>query len=488
MFLSVSRSCVRMVVARLHSTGAFLDPVKPISDMPSPPAWPLLGHLPLFMKHKQHMDKMLHSLREKYGDIYRINVPGGMGTMIILFRPEDIKKLYKSDGKTPHIQGFEFFENMRKTTMKDRYKTPGLVSNGEEWYEVRSKVQQDMMRPKSALYYISDLEDIATELAESINASKDCEGMLEPFNLVKAYALEAVGRIFMGARLGALKGEGDGKRLIHLLAKSNEMSMTLMFTPPSLVPYLPLYKKFVAYQTEAFDICKKHVDKAIEGLTDTDDTVIAKMVRKCGKDSPIPAVMSVDSLQAGIDTTGSTAAFLLYHLASNPDKQEALYQEICDNIGPTGNMTESALGKMRYLKACQTESQRIAPAVFGTGRRAEEGLVIGGYQIPAGSTVLRVGSISSNDPANFPNPEQFLPERWLRGCPQHHTADAFANIPFGHGPRACIGQRFAKLELYLLMVKIVQRFKMEYSGEEINTITEIITQPDKPINIKFIER
>jgi len=480
-------------MARCQSTGVVLDSgsrdaVKPISEMPSPPSWPLLGHLPLIMKHQLHMDQMFQSLREEYGDIYKLYVPGGIGTMVVLFRPEDIKKLYKSDGKTPHIQGFEFFEFVRRTTMKDRYTSVGLVSNGEEWYQVRTLVQQDMMRPKSALYYISDLEDIATELTNKIGNQKNVEGMLEPFDILQEYALEAVGSIFMGTRLGALQGTGDGKRLVDIAAEANKLTMTLLFTPLSIAPYLPIYKKFIKLQTEAFDICKKHVDNAIEELEETDDTVIAKMVRKCGKDSAIPTIMGIDALQAGIDTTGSTAAFLLYHLASNPEKQEKLYREICDIIGPEGKMTESALAKMKYLKACQTESQRILPAIFGTGRRAEEGLVIGGYQIPKGAGVVRCGSMSSNDPANFVNPKMFMPERWLRGCPEHHTADSFANIPFGHGARACIGQRFARLELFMMMVKILQRFKMEYTGEEVGTVTELISKPDKPINIKFTER
>ena len=55
-------------------------------------------------------------------------------------------------------------------------------------------------------------------------------------------------------------------------------------------------------------------------------------------------------------------------------------------------------------------------------------------------------------------------------------------------PRSCIGQRFAKLKLYMMMVKIVQRYRMEYKGEEVGTLTELISKPDKPINIKFIER
>ena len=100
--------------------------------------------------------------------------------------------------------------------MKDRYTNVGLVSNGEEWYQIRTLVQQDMMRPKSALYYISDLEDIATELVDKIGSLKNTDGIVEPMELVQAYALEAVGCIFMGTRLGALKGTGDGKRLIEL--------------------------------------------------------------------------------------------------------------------------------------------------------------------------------------------------------------------------------------------------------------------------------
>ena len=156
------------------------DVAKPISDMPTPPSWPLLGHLPIIMKHKLHMDQMFQSLREEYGDIYKLDLPGGIGTMVVLFRAEDIKKLYKSDGKTPHIQGFEFFEFVRRTTMKDRYTSVGLVSNGEEWYQVRTLVQQDMMRPKSALYYISDLEDIATELTNKIGSQRNTQGMVEP--------------------------------------------------------------------------------------------------------------------------------------------------------------------------------------------------------------------------------------------------------------------------------------------------------------------
>jgi len=300
--------------------------------------------------------------------------------------------------------------------------------------------------------------------------------------------LEAIGCVFLSTRLGALKDIGDGKRLIALTEETFALIQKLGIISTSILPYLPDYKKAVQLQAEIFDICKKHVDKAKEELTDEDDSVLAKLVGKCGKDSAIPIIMSIDALMAGIDTTGCTATFLLYHLAKNPEKQEKLYQEICEVIGPKGSMSEQALGKMKYTKACQTESQRMMPAGLGTSRKTDVDMVLSGYHIPAGTQVVRIGQGMSNDSSNFPEPQQFLPERWLRGCPERTNAHSFANIPWGHGARACIGRRFAQLELYMLMVKVIQRFKLEYEGPEVGVFTKFVNQPDKAVDIKFIER
>merc|ERR1712013_638812 len=198
------------------------DTAKPFSEMPSPPAWPVIGHLPLVMGKKNNMDKMFERLRESHGDIFKVYVPG-QGNMVVIFRPEDIKTLYSNDGHIPNIPGFDMLEFVRKTSLKSRYETTGLINNSEDWYDVRSKVQQDMMRPKSALYYIDEME--------------------------------AIGCVFMGTRLGALKEIGDGKQLIENQKKSMAMMMTLFLTPTWIAPYLPIYKKCIGCMAEAFDIC-----------------------------------------------------------------------------------------------------------------------------------------------------------------------------------------------------------------------------------------
>ena len=75
------------------------------------------------------------------------------------------------------------------------------------------------------------------------------------------------------------------------------MALKMFFLPMWSLKYLPMFKKFTTLQGEAFDICKKHVDAAIARVRDNDENVIAKLVRACGRESPIPMIMGADALQ-----------------------------------------------------------------------------------------------------------------------------------------------------------------------------------------------
>ena len=197
--------------------------------------------------------------------------------------------------------------------------------------------------------------------------------------------------------------------------------------------------------------------------------------------------MSQDAIMAGVDTTGTTAAFLLLDLAKNPDKQDILYQEVKSIIGD-GPITESTLNQMKYLKAFLHESQRLNPAAFGFSRTTQTDMVIGGYQVPKGVWILYPLMILMKDPQQFHDPEKFLPERWMRGCPAQHSAHPFATLVFSHGPRMCIGRRFAELECYILAIKTLQRYKLEYHHDHIGVATEFVNKPDKKIKLRFIPR
>ena len=279
-----------------------LEEAKPLSALPQPSgAWPIIGHLPFMMKKEtqERMHLAFNDMRKECGDIFRLNIPGEKHGLVICFDAEDVKTLYANDGRVPQIPGFDMFEFIRKNAMKDRYISAGLINNTEDWYTVRHQVQQDMMRPKSALYYIDDLDDIAGDLADRISTEKSLnDGSVEDmYPILQAFALEAVGSIFLGSRLGAIKGEGDGQRLIEIAEEGLPIVQQLMFIPPKLFRFLPMFKKFVSIQGEAFDICKRHLDETMSKTKDSDETVIAKLMRACGPDSAVPLIMGIDALQ-----------------------------------------------------------------------------------------------------------------------------------------------------------------------------------------------
>ena len=178
----------------------------------------------------------------------------------------------------------------------------------------------------------------------------------------------------------------------------------------------------------------------------------------------------------------------LYHLATNPVKQEILYKELLSIIGRNEHVTESKLNQLRYLKASMRESMRLFSAVMGMGRRTQVDMTLSGYFIPKGSWVTTYYNNLHRDPNHFPNPEEFIPERWLRDCPDRQKAHPFAYMPFAHGPRMCIGRRFAELEMLILAIVVLQRFRLEYHYESIGYDTGFTSKPNKNMRLKLIDR
>ena len=145
---------------------------------------------------------------------------------------------------------------------------------------------------------------------------------------------------------------------------------------------------------DVYNLCRKYIndaadkfDKKKEDQTELGElSVLEKMFLRSGEDRDIPTVMAMDAMMAGVDTTGGAATFLLYHLASNEAKQELLYKEICEIIGPSTSdiINESKIKKMKYLRACAQESHRLRPVAAGVGRRTQVPMVLSNYHVPKG--------------------------------------------------------------------------------------------------------
>jgi cytochrome P450 len=160
---------------------------------------------------------------------------------------------------------------------------------------------------------------------------------------------------------------------------------------------------------------------------------------------------------AGHETTGCALAWTVYAIAQHPEvrrRLEAELAEVLDGRVPTAE----DLPELTYLKQVVDETLRMYPPIWLFPRDAVADDVIGGYHVPAGSTVLIPPYAAHHNAAVWANPEAFDPERF---CPANVKSgrDRYDYFPFGGGNRKCIGMDLALLEIQLAIAMLVQRFR-----------------------------
>uniref|UniRef100_A0A182SMX1 Cytochrome P450 n=1 Tax=Anopheles maculatus TaxID=74869 RepID=A0A182SMX1_9DIPT len=193
----------------------------------------------------------------------------------------------------------------------------------------------------------------------------------------------------------------------------------------------------------------------------------------------------------GHDTTTSGIAFTFYQLAKHPEIQERLYQEIQDVLGAdfrTVPLTYSTLQNFPYLDMVVKESLRLLPPVSFIGRRLVEDIEINGVTVPAGTDFTIPIYVIHRNPAIYPDPERFDPERFSESNTQRRGP--YDYIPFSIGSRNCIGQRYALLEMKVAIVRMVSFYRI-LPGDtmhEIRLKTDLVLRPDKSIPIKLAAR
>jgi cytochrome P450 len=102
---------------------------------------------------------------------------------------------------------------------------------------------------------------------------------------------------------------------------------------------------------------------------------------------------------------------------------------------------------------------RLYPPAYVIGREALADCEIGGWHVPAGTTLFMVTWVVHRDPRWFADPDAFRPERWEGGLAER--LPRFAYMPFGGGPRLCVGNRFAMMEAVLILAAVARRFRVE---------------------------
>jgi cytochrome P450 len=159
---------------------------------------------------------------------------------------------------------------------------------------------------------------------------------------------------------------------------------------------------------------------------------------------------------AGHETTANAVMWTLYLLSQHPNIEERLMTELAALNGAPPTVRD--LQRLPYLEQVVKESLRLYPPAGGATRQPIEDIELGGYVIPKGNNIAISTYAMHRDPALFPDPERFDPERF---SPEREAQiPKYAYLPFGAGPRVCIGNVFAMMETRILLATILQRWKL----------------------------
>ncbi|CAK1578092.1 unnamed protein product [Parnassius mnemosyne] len=468
--------------------------LKSWEEIPGPSSLPIIGALHHFLPngllYRSEGFEMLERLYKAFGPIVKLPGMFGAPSLVLLFDAESMAHVLRSENWMPKRPGFQSLEHYRKEYKKsdgNPDRITGLVTDhGEQWKKLRSMVNPVILQPKTIKLYSTILDEVAVDMIERMRSIRDENNMIrgdlsEEMNL---WALESIGVVALGGRLNCfdpnLPADSPVKKLIQIVHDIFNTANKLDFQP-SLWRYYPTktYKRAMKLYEEQENLNRYFIKNAMDKLqskksSENEKGILEKLLEI---DEHVAILMASDLLFAGVDTAAHTIIPIFYFLATNPEKQNKLRDELL-----------SKSDKRPYLKACIKEAMRMMPVVAGNMRETSKEYNLLGYKIPKQTYVTFAHQYTSMMDSHYPRPREYIPERWIvdKDDPLYHgNAHPFAFSPFGFGVRGCIGRRIAELELEAFLARVVQNFHIEWFGEPLKQYQSSLNYVKGPFNFTF---
>jgi cytochrome P450 len=320
-----------------------------------------------------------------------------------------------------------------------------LTAEGEDWLS-----QRRIMQPVFHSRYVARLDVIITDaVVEMLDRWETNFRENRPVDITREMA-----SLTISITTKALFGVDIGQE-VGLIGDSVAVGAALLQKPRD-----PIFQNGLKAVEE---VVYRIINERRRSMTDAND-LLALLMQVRDKDTGV----GLDDVQlrnqvftlllAGYETTSSALTWTWFLLAQNPQVMERLQREVATNIGdwlPTYTDMEN----LGYTRMVFEEGMRLYPPAWILGRKALVDDELGSYWIPANSVIAISPYVMHRHPNYWENPEAFDPERFRpeRSAQRHR----FAYIPFGAGPRQCIGNNFAMLEAQLILAMVARRYTLK---------------------------
>ncbi|KAM9848120.1 cytochrome P450 3A56-like [Aulostomus maculatus] len=432
----------------------------------------------------------------KYGDVWGLY--DARTPTVMVADPEIIKSVMVKEC-------YSAFTNRRDNFVFGPLADGITAVKDERWKRIRSSLSPCFTsgRLRQVFPLITRYAD---QLVESLG-EKNLDEPLDVKQLIAPYSMDVVTSTSFGVQSDAMKNPDD-PLVVHIKEILNFklwLILLLMAFPFCLrvLKLLGLDDHLMAKESVNYfyNIIKRFkdqhdMDKSIQGdfLEVMIQNEIPDSAIKNEQDQPSKGLTEHEILSqalififGGYETTSVTLGNTLYNLAINPDALETLHEEIDANLPRDAPVTYEAVVGLQYLDNVLNESQRVLPTAGRLERVCKTTIQLHGLTIPKGAMVGIPVSMLHKDPRFWTSPELFRPERFSKDSGEEVNPYVF--MPFGLGPRNCIGMRYAVLVMKLVLVRILQNYTLETCRDTMIPLeVDWALRPVKPIKLKFVPR
>ncbi|XP_065118157.1 cytochrome P450 3A30-like [Paramisgurnus dabryanus] len=495
-YVSVTWTLVVLLISLLFIYGVWTHGFFKKLGIPGPRPWPYLGTFLSYRKGFFHFDT---ECAKKYGKVWGIfdgRLPILMVTDLEMIKAIMVKECYST------------FTNRRDTfeALAGPFADGVSIVKDERWKRIRSSLS-----PYFTSGRLKEIFPIAETHAERFIKNmmkRDLEQSVKIKDAVASYSLDVVTSSSFSVDIDSINNPDDPfvgniKKFFQFNFFSPLFWLIALF--PSAGNILAkmgitlFSRSSIDFFYSALKKIKDEHNKESSGRVDFLKLMIQSQIsddqaEKTTSDQPVKGLTDHEILSqsfifilGGYETTSTTLSFLLYNLATNPDSLQKLVEEIDANFPVNTPNTYEALMKMDYLEMCINESMRLLPTAPRLERLCKKTVEINGVTIPENTLVAIPTYVLNRDPDLWESPEEFRPERF---SPESKSeVNQYVFMPFGLGPRNCIGMRFALMIMKLLVVKLLQNFSVETCKEtQIPLELNPMFQPKVPITLKFTPR
>ncbi|GMR46790.1 hypothetical protein PMAYCL1PPCAC_16985, partial [Pristionchus mayeri] len=382
---------------------------------------------------------------------------------------------------------------------------------GVGWKEIRSVISvifTSASMKKMHLMFHDQMDNLVEVLKEK---SRIANGAMDIYGEYQAMTMDMIARCALGQSISCIKDrENDYYLCARTFFANLYFEKSLVFRIAAFVPIFRYLRPFTTFgRAEAIIIRKlsasirqREKDRAagsIRPLPDVIDLILAENEKRVqiGK-IPLHHDVVVSNAWAlfiaGYETTSSALAYASFLLAKHPEAQETLYDEVNATFGDDETIDYERVMKLpkMFQHAVFSETLRYYPPVTTlSGRTCIKETVLGGsLRVPVGVGVLTPLHAVMWDEENFERPREFIPERFL----DDKTASAWSAtyLPFGIGPRNCVGARFAEMEFKTVLAAVIREFVIDVDPQhvELNSVTgNVLLSPmGGKLFVRLIER